>query len=164
MKIVYVLIPVICLAAFAGFTEFGAHGGIMLPSGDAGDSYELSPLIGVNLLVHMPNIAVEGSASYVFLGSNLEENDWSAYMVPIIGGVRSYTGNLFLGGGGGLYLTHVEWLADTGTVSSSDTDLGAYGNAGTIIHLGGTDLEASAKLHWVAFDTIWFSLTAGIYF
>ncbi len=166
MRIVSVLLPLLLAVSVSGFTEFGAHGGIIMPTGDAGDVYgSLSPMFGVNILVHMPTVAVEGSISYAILGSENDEDEWSAHLIPIVGGIRSYTGPLFLGGGGGLYLSSVEFQDSTGTEhSASETDFGAYGNAGIIFHAGSTDIEGSIKLHWIDFDDMWFSLTVGLYF
>jgi hypothetical protein len=121
-------------------------------------------MFGGQILVHLPTVAVEGSIDYAILSSEHSEDDWSAYCIPIIAGIRSYTGSLFLGGGGGFYLSSYEFEADTGKVSSSDDDLGAYGNAGAIFHAGSTDIEGSLKLHWVSFEDIWLSLTVGVYF
>ena len=165
MKAVLVLVLVAAVGTFATSTDFGVHAGIMMPSGDDGEIYgSINPMFGANILVHLPRVAGEGSISYNILTSENDEDDWSAYAIPIIAGIRSYTGNLFLGGGGGFYLTSYEFMADTGMVNVSNDDLGAYGNAGAVFHAGSTDIEGSLKLHWVSFNDIWLSLTAGIYF
>ena len=165
MKAVSLVLVLAVAAALAVSTEFGIHGGLMMPSGDAGEVYgNLNPMLGGQILVHLPTIAIEGSIDYVILGSENDEDDWSAYCIPIIAGIRSYTGSLFLGGGGGFYLSKYEFEADTGHVSVSNDDLSAYGNAGAIFHAGSTDIEGSLKLHWVSFEDIWLSLTVGVYF
>jgi hypothetical protein len=165
MKTLIVLVLFAVGGAWATSFDWGAHAGIMMPSGDAGEVYGgLNPMFGANILVHLPTVAVEGSIDYCILSSEHDEDDWSAYTIPIIAGVRSYTGSLFLGGGGGFYLSSHEFMADTGKVTSSSDDLGAYGNAGAIFRAGSTEIEGSLKLHWVSFEDIWLSLTVGLYF
>jgi hypothetical protein len=165
MKTVPVLLSLLVAAALAVSTDFGIHGGLIMPSGDAGETFgSLNPIFGADIIVHLPTVAVEGSISYAILSSEHDEDDWSAYIIPIIAGIRSYTGSLFLGGGGGFYLSSYEFMADTGKVNRSEDDLGAYGNAGAIFHAGSTDIEGSIKLHWVSFEDIWLSLTVGVYF
>ena len=101
--------------------------------------------------------------------ANPDEPAYILEMSPAEGNIEGailtdLSASLFLGGGGGFYLSSYEFEADTGKVSSSDDDLGAYGNAGAIFHAGSTDIEGSLKLHWVSFEDIWLSLTVGVYF
>lgn len=161
MKLVFAAVLLLSVCAFAGVTEFGVHGGLMLPTGDFADAYKISPMIGGNLLAHMTSYALEFSASYIFLSPEDDlPDDFSANMFAILGGIRSYSGTLFLGGGIALHIT--SW--DSGTTDDSETDFGAYGNVGTILPMGGNDIELSAKLHWIDFDEVGIGLTAGINF
>ncbi|MBN2588086.1 MAG: hypothetical protein JXA64_02495 [Candidatus Fermentibacteraceae bacterium] len=151
----------------AGMLEYGLHGGLLLPSGDAGDFYSTSFLIGGQILVHMPSFAVEGSIGYGILKAEEDINDFSASLIPILAGIRSYSGPIFYGGGAGLYMASVSYSdAVYGNVDSSDEDFGAYGNLGMIFPAGTIDLEGSIKYHLVDFDTdkAWVSLTVGTYF
>ncbi|MBN1435259.1 hypothetical protein JW921_10900 [Candidatus Fermentibacterales bacterium] len=162
MRYLVLLLAVsLCGLASAGLTEFGAHAGIFVPTGDLADGYNMSLMLGANFLAHMTSFAVEGSASYVFLSP--EESlgdDVSAYMIPILVGIRSYTGNLFAGGGLALHVVGVE----VGDVSDSDSEVGAYGNVGTSLPAGSFEIELSAKLHWIDFDEMGITLTGGVYF
>ena len=161
MKLVFAAILLLSVCAFAGVTEFGVHGGLMVPTGDFADVYKLSPMIGGNLLAHMTSYAIEASASYIFLSpEDVLGTDYSANMFAILGGVRSYSGTLFLGGGLALHI--ISW--DSGTADDSNSEFGAYGNVGTILPMGGNDIELSAKLHWIDFDDVVLTLTAGINF
>ena len=156
---------VLCIGslAFAGVTEFGAHGGVFVPTGDMSDAYNISLLLGVNVLSHFASFALEGSASYIFLSP--EVDGVSAHMIPLLAGVRSYSGNLFAGGGLALHVASVEVdLPGGGTASDSDSELGAYGNIGTSVPLSSMELELSAKLHWIDFDEMGITLTGGVYF
>jgi hypothetical protein len=156
-----ILVLVFSAAAMAGFTEFGAHAGIFVPTGDMSDAYEMSPMLGAQILAHFASFAIEGSASYVFLATDESlGDDASASMIPLLAGVRSYSGNLF--GGGGLAVHIISF--DDGTTDESESYIGAWGGVGTEIPLGSMELELLAKLHWIDFDEMGISLTAGTYF
>jgi len=159
---VFLLLLILTVSAFAGFVEFGAHGGVLLPTGDNGDAFKMSPVFGLNVLAHMPIYAIEGSIGYSILQSEVEHTDFSASLIPILAGIRSYTGPVFYGGGAGMYIASVSYTG----YDESSSDFGAYGNLGMILHLGGTDLEGSIKYHLVDFDTnkAWFGITVGTYF
>lgn len=152
--------------ASADYSEFGIHGGMYLPTGDASDAYAASPFLGAQFLMHLPMIAVEASGSYVFLQPEGEEPDgFSASLIPLLAGIRTYSAGLFYGGGLELDIASVSWDAgEDSTYEDSESDIGAYGNVGTTLPLGGTKLELSGKAHWVDFEDIWISLRAGIYF
>ncbi|MFO7949559.1 MAG: hypothetical protein R6U36_04230 [Candidatus Fermentibacteraceae bacterium] len=162
MRYALVLMAVLALAAFAS-TEFGFHGGLLLPTGDAGDAYNASPMIGANVLIHMPMYAIEGSISYAFLSSEYDYDNFSASMIPVLAGIRTYMGQVFYGGGLAYHHSSVSWDVEGGDdVDESDGEIGAYGNIGTILPMGGNDIELSGKLHWVDFDDFWLGATAGI--
>jgi hypothetical protein len=164
MKTALAIAVILALPLTAGMTQYGLHGGIMMPTGDAGDAYNMSFLLGGQILVHMPMYAVEGSVSYVFLQPEADIEGFSAHMIPINLGVRSYSGPLFYGAGAGLYIAGVSWdVGADSTYEDSESDFGAYGTMGTSLPLGGNELELSGKVHWVDFDDIWIALQAGIY-
>jgi hypothetical protein len=154
--------------AFPGMaagTQLGLHAGLFLPTGDAGDAFNASPFIGGQVLFHLPLYAVEGSASYVFLSSDADTLDnYSAHMIPLLLGIRSYMTGFFYGGGAELTMSSVSWDVGDTTEESSESDFGAYGVVGTELPLGGNEIELVGRLHWVDFDDIWLSVQAGIYF
>ncbi|MBD3277404.1 MAG: hypothetical protein GF388_03805 [Candidatus Aegiribacteria sp.] len=161
MKYLYALL-ILAFSISAGLVEFGAQGGLLMPSGDNSDAFSASPLIGACLLAHFPMYAVEGSISYAFLQPEEDLEDFSASLIPVLAGIRSYTGPVFYGGGAGMYMSSVS----QDTIDASDEEFGAYGNLGMIFPTGAIDIEGSIKYHLVDFDTdkAWFSLTAATYF
>lgn len=164
MRLCLLVTMVVSLAAFAGVTEFGIHGGAFLPTGDASDAFNISFGAGGNILAHMATYAIEGSISYVFLSPEHDLDNFSAYMIPVLGGIRTYTGNIFYGGGLALHYTSTSYDSAGVELGKDDSYLGAYGNIGTILGAGGTDIEISGKLHWIDFDDFWIGATGGVYF
>lgn len=164
MKLAALVAILATVSAFAGYSEFGIHGGLFLPTGEAADAYGTSPMIGGQFLMHMPMYAIEASASYVFLSDELDMDDYSGHFIPLLAGIRSYTGSIFYGGGAELDMFSATWQTPGGEEDFSESYFGAYGNLGTIIPLGGNKLELSGKLHWMDFDDMWLSAQAGIYF
>lgn len=150
----------------AGIVEYGLHGGLLLPMGDAGDFYGTSYLIGGQILAHMPMFAVEGSIGYGILQPEEDLDDFSASLIPFLAGLRTYSGPIFYGGGAGFYMASAEYTVGTTTYEASDEEFGIYGNVGMILPAGTMDLEGSLKYHLVDFDTdrAWVSLTVGTYF
>jgi len=163
MRYTLVLMAVLAVAAFAS-TEFGAHGGLFIPTGDWADAYNASPMIGGHLLIHMPMYAIEGSVSYVFLSSEYDYDDLSTSMIPVLGGIRTYAGTIFYGGGLAYHHISVSYEAEGEEHDDSEGYVGAYGNIGTILPMGGNDIELSGKLHWIDFDDFGLTATAGINF
>jgi len=157
-----ILVMALATLSFAGMVEFGAHGGLLLPSGDVGNAYSTSFMLGANLLVHMPIYAIEGSISYGILQPEEDVDDFSGSLIPILAGIRTYSGPIFYGGGAGMYMSSVS----VGSVDTSDEEFGLYGNLGMIFPTGTMDIEGSIKYHLVDFDTdkAWLSITAGAYF
>jgi len=162
MKLTAALLLALAVAVSAGFVEFGAHAGLLFPSGDGSDFFATSYIFGANLLAHMPIYAIEGSIGYGILQQEADSTDFSASLVPVLAGIRTYSGPIFYGGGAGMYISSVSWSG----YDESDSDFGAYGNLGMIFPTGSMDIEASLKYHLVDFDTdkAWISLTAGTYF
>lgn len=158
------LVLALAAAAFAGGTQYGLHAGFMLPTGDAADAYKPSPMIGGQILFHLPMYAIEGSASYVFLSPENEVENFSGSVIPILAGVRTYTSMLFFGGGAALHMFSTSWDTPSGEVEESDSYFGAYGTVGTELPMGGSEIELNAKAQWIDFDEIWLSIQAGIYF
>lgn len=167
MKKLICLLMALAVPAFAvGSVEYGLHGGLLLPTGDAGDFYSTSFLLGGNILAHMPMFAIEGSISYGILQEEEELEDFSASLIPILAGIRSYSGFVFYGGGVGLYMASAEYTAGGITYDASDEEFGLYGNLGMIFPSGSMDIEGSIKYHLIDFDTdnAWIGLTAGLNF
>jgi hypothetical protein len=108
--------------------------------------------------------AIEASVGYVFLQPEADLEGFSAHMIPINAGIRTYSGSLFYGGGVELDMSSVSYETPAGDVDDSESDFGAYGTLGTIIPLGGTKLELAGKLHFIDFEDLWLSAMAGIYF
>ncbi|HOF65893.1 MAG TPA: hypothetical protein PLX54_02215 [Candidatus Fermentibacter daniensis] len=167
MKLAVVIAIIATVSAFADYSEFGLHGGFYIPTGDAGDVYNLSPMLGGQFLMHMPLFAIEASASYVFLQPENDIDGFSAHMIPLNAGLRTYGGGLFYGGGLELDMFSVSWDTPAGEESESESDFGVYGTLGTVIPMGGKKLELAGKLHWINTDQDdqwWLSAMAGIYF
>ena len=162
MKKIFALLAILAMPVMAGFTEYGVHAGYMIPSGDETEGYKGSFLIGGQILAHMPMFAIEGSISYVFLGFDNDLGDPSGHMIPILAGVRSYSGPMFFGGGLGLHMTSTEVAG----IDTRTSDIGGYLNAGIILPTSSMDVEISAKYHIIdfSFDKAWFALGAGLYF
>jgi hypothetical protein len=111
--------------------------------------------------------AIEGSIGYGILQTKLDQDDFSASIIPIIAGIRTYSGPIFYGGGGGVYISSVSYTDPVaGDVDDSDSKFGIYGNVGMILPAGTMDLEGSLKYHLVDFDPdkAWLALTVGTYF
>lgn len=162
MKIAVVALLGISMIASAGIVEFGAHAGILLPNSEISDAFSISPILGVNILAHMPIYAIEGSISYGILQPKGEVSDATCSLIPILAGLRTYSGPVFYGFGAGMYITSVSYES----YDDSNSDFGAYGNFGMILPAGSMDLEGSFKYHLVDFDMdkAWFALTVGTYF
>ena len=168
MKKLMIVLMVVSVSAFAGLVEFGGHAGLFIPTGDNSDLYKTSPIFGVDILAHMQMFAIEGSISYSPLG--IEEIpgylDHSANIIPILAGIRTYSGPIFYGGGLALHIASVSYESSGEKYDETDSEFGGYGNVGMIFPTGGMDIEASLKYHLVDFnfDAAWLGLTAGINF
>ena len=168
MRALVIVLLAVSVSAFAGLFEFGGHAGLYIPSGESLEYYKTSPLFGVNILSHMPMFAIEGSISYVPI--NTEEQigvtEHSVSWIPILAGIRTYSGPIFYGGGISLLISSDKMVRATGTTDETSSYMGAYGNLGMILPIGGTDIEASLKYHLTDFslNLSWFGLTGGINF
>ncbi|NOQ21210.1 MAG: hypothetical protein GQ565_00995 [Candidatus Aegiribacteria sp.] len=167
MKFLLIVLLAASFSAFSGLFEFGGHAGIFLPAGDDLDQFKTSPIFGVDALVHMPMFAIEGSISYAPLSTDglPGVTDYSANIIPVLAGIRTYAGPLFYAGGLAYHITSVSFV-DIAGVKQDETKskFGGYANVGTVLPVGGMDIEASLKYHLVDFDfdSAWFGLTAGI--
>jgi len=168
MKKLMIVLLVVSVSAFAGLVEFGGHAGLFIPSGYKLEYYKTSPIFGVNILAHMPMFAIEGSVSYVPISTEemIGVTEHSVSMIPILAGIRNYSGPIFYGGGLALDILSVNMVREGVETDETDSRVGAYGNIGMILPTGGMDVEASLKYHLMDFDfdMAWFSLTAGINF
>ena len=168
MKLQLIVLLVISITAFAGLVEFGGHAGLFIPSGEVLEYHKTSPIFGVNILSHFPMFAIEGSISYVPVSTEemIGVTEHSVSWIPILAGIRTYSGPIFYGGGITLDISSVSMEREGVKTDETGSELGAYGNLGMIFPTGGTDIEASLKYHLMNFDfdLAWFGLTAGIYF
>jgi len=169
MKSLLIVLLLASVSAFSGLVEFGGHAGIFLPAGDDLDLFNISPIFGVDALIHMPMFAIEGSISYAPLSTDglLGNTDYSASMIPVLAGLRTYAGPIFYGGGLAYHTASVSFVDALGVKhDNTDSEFGGYGNIGMVLPVGGMDVEASLKYHLVDFDfdSAWLGLTAGISF
>ncbi len=168
MKKLITLLLIVSLSTFAGLVEFGGHAGVFSPVGSILDFYKTSPIFGVNILAHMPMFAIEGSVSYAPISTEemLGVTDHSVNMIPILAGIRSYSGPIFYGGGLSLDIISINMEREGRITDETSSRVGAYGNMGMIFPTGGMDIEASLKYHLMDFDFdgAWLGLTAGITF
>ncbi|MCK5065423.1 MAG: hypothetical protein KAQ97_09075 [Candidatus Fermentibacteraceae bacterium] len=169
MKFLLIVLLAASFSAFSGLVEFGGHAGVLIPTGDDLDRFNTSPVFGVDILAHLPMFAIEGSVSYAPLSNDglPGATDYSANMIPLLAGIRTYSGPIFYGGGLALHITSVSFTNYGGDkVDNTESKFGAYGNVGMILPTGGMDIEASLKYHLVDldFDETWLGLTAGINF
>ena len=168
MKKLMIVLLVLSVSAFAGLVEFGGHAGVFIPVGDDLDGLNTSPIFGANILAHMPMFAIEGSISYSPVSTEEITGylDYSVSMIPILAGIRTYSGPIFYGGGLALHIASVSYESSGVKYDNTDSEFGAYGNVGMIVPTGGMDIEASLKYHLVDFDfdATWLGLTAGINF
>ena len=173
-----ILMAVLATFAFAGVTEFGVQVGYWNPSGDMGDAYDGNFYFGGQFLSHMTMLAIEATIGYtplkvdgdmevIYDAAGLE---FSGKIIPITGGVRSYSGAMY--GAAGLELDMVSWELKSAAnpainTDDSNSDIGGYIGAGFVTAIGTTgDLDLSARLHLMEFDTdkMWLSIGAGINF
>ncbi len=168
MKKLVTLLLIVSVSAFAGLVEFGGHAGVFSPVGDNSDYYKASPIFGLNILAHMPMFAIEGSVSYAPISTEeiLGVTDHSVSIIPILAGIRSYSGPIFYGGGLSLDIVSINMVREGRETDETNSRVGAYANVGMIFPAGGTDIEASLKYHLMDFDFdgTWLGLTAGINF
>ncbi len=168
MKLLLIVLLVAAFSSFSGLVEFGGHAGVFLPAGDDLDQFKTSPIFGVDVLAHMVMFAIEGSISYAPLSTEQLLNgitDYSANIIPVLAGIRTYSGPLFYGGGLAYHITSKSFVNAAGVKQDeTESKFGGYANVGTILPIGGMDIEASLKYHLVDFDfdSAWFGLTAGI--
>ncbi len=167
MKLLLIVLLAASVSTFSGLVEFGGHAGVFLPAGDDLDLFKTSLIFGVDALVHMPMFAIEGSISYAPLSTDgiPGVTDYTANIIPVLAGIRTYSGPLFYGGGLAYHISSVSFVDLVGTKhSDTESKFGGYANVGTVLPIGGMDIEASLKYHLVDFDfdSAWFGLTAGI--
>lgn len=169
MKLLLIFLLTASVSVFSGPVEFGGHAGILLPTGGDLDLFKTSPVFGVDALVHLPSLAIEGSVSYAPLSNDGLPGitDYSVSMIPVLVGIRTYTGPIFSSGGLAYHIQKLSFV-DASGVKYDDTEgkFGSYANVGTVLPLGGMDIEASLKYHLVEFDfgKAWLGLTVGINF
>ncbi len=173
MKMFFLMVA-LATVAFASGTEFGVQVGYWNPNGDAGDAYDGNFYFGGQFLSHMRVIAIEASIGYTPLkqddGVAVPGFEFSGKMIPITGGIRSYSGAMY--GAAGLELDMVSWESENAVTPALNTDgssseLGGYIGAGYIKPMGTTgDLDFNVRLHLMEFETdqMWLSFGAGLNF
>lgn len=145
----------ICLVCFgisspasAQSLQFGIGGGAYLPTGDAADTFNISPGIHGTLLVGLQNIIkFDGEIIYWILqeSDDLDSDDFSASFYVATGGLRLYPLPTFhLDAGFGVYKADFEWKFPEVTAENTDTYGGIYGGAG--FELGAFDIKVRAHV------------------
>jgi hypothetical protein len=123
--------------------HFGIGGGAYLPTGDAQESYDVSPGFHGTLLIGFKDlIKFEGELGCWILRDSWD--DFSASYSVLTGGVRLYPSSGFhLDAGFGVYRAKTEWTTVTGSRADySEKDSGAY--IGTGIELNAFDIKIRA--------------------
>lgn len=181
------MLTIVCALLVTASTEFGIEGGVLIPTGDESDAYNISPMLGLGILFHIPSTygrseeenlwtnrgysdqeykySIEFRTGFAFI--NLELNDYeeefggefSRHMVPVMLGMRSYVDNLFFGGGLAYHFSYWSNNYD----DDSEGNLGMYGTFGTSIPTRSSRIELSGQLHFIDFTDLWLGLTAGAY-
>jgi hypothetical protein len=130
--------------ASAQSLRFGIGGGAYLPTGDAEDSFDISPEIHGTLLVGLRDtIEFEGGLEYWILQDALDADDFSASFAILTGGIRLYPLTaMHLDAGFGVYRSDFEWETQGFRVDESETNGGVYGGLG--FELGAFDIKARA--------------------
>jgi hypothetical protein len=139
--------------------KFGIGGGAYLPTGDAADSFNISPGIHGTLLVGLQNIIkFDGEIIYWILleSDDLDADDFSASFYVATGGLRLYPlPTVHVDAGFGVYKADFEWDLPGFNAENSDTYGGVYGGAG--FELGNLDIKARA--HAPDFDDFYIGAT-----
>jgi hypothetical protein len=164
MRITVLAIAGISMVSWAGGVEFGLFTGAMVPAASyIRQTYTTSPVIGADILHHMEHASLEASVSAVLLQHDVEFENYSASMIPIRAGFRTYTGPVFVGAGLGDYLI-TEKFDDPEFGSFDETSflLSAYFKIGSLVHFGETKVELAIEHHLVdfMFDKSWVGITA----
>jgi hypothetical protein len=123
--------------------HLGIGGGAYLPTGDAQESYDVSPGFHGTLLIGLKDlIKFEGELGCWILRDSLD--NFSASYSVLTGGVRLYPSSGFhLDAGFGVYRAKTEWTTVTGSRADYlEKDSGAY--IGTGIELDAFDLKIRA--------------------
>jgi hypothetical protein len=166
MRLPLLILAVTITSLWARDAEFGVFAGGFIPADSyLRVTYTTSPVVGVDFLYHAESRTYEASISAVMLQDKSEIENFSGNMLPLRLGIRNYLGDVFIGGGGGLYLVterfddpHLGRMDETSTLTS------AYLTLGTVFPLAGTDFEIAANYHLVDFlvDKSWIGLTGGV--
>jgi hypothetical protein len=124
--------------------RIGIGGGAYLPTGDAEESFDISPEIhGTVLFGIKDTIEIEGGLEYWILQDSLDAEEFSASYAILTGGVRLHPSSaIHLDAGLGLYRSNFEWETEEVDVDESEAKPGVYGGLG--IELGAFDIKARA--------------------
>ncbi len=157
------LILCLCINAPAKDIKASVGGGLILPTGDAADAYKLSfAFQGAALYELTELIQLEGQFGYWILQDDLDREDFSAYVIPLVGGFRySLSPTLHVDAGAGIYLSKVKFDTALGEVSDSESDLGIYGGAGYLLN---DMIDICARIHFPDFDDMYFSFSVAYLF
>jgi hypothetical protein len=165
-KLFFVLfVMVIATSAFAekGEMYLGPELGIALPTGDAGDYYTISPVIGARFLYGLNNqMALEGNIDYMILQPKEDWSGFSASNIAISAALR-YSTNDKVYFGGGLSINMISSSYDDphwGNIEiASDSQLGIFGLAGIRFEKGSFDIDPQLRLS-LTDGNLW--ITAGV--
>ncbi|MEA3506933.1 MAG: hypothetical protein U9R36_05540 [Elusimicrobiota bacterium] len=146
--------------------------GIAAPLGnhhvDMKSSYYIS---ATGLYKYQREYYLEASVGYMPVNptddwNELWENiaDYSGSLITLLAGARKYSpgGDLYIEGGGGLYLYSVNFHDESlGATDLSESFTGGYGAAGYIPE---ENIEINGTFHWPNFDAFLFNLNVGYKF
>lgn len=124
--------------------RIGIGGGAYLPTGDAEDSFDISPEIhGTVLFGIKDTIEIEGGLEYWILQDSIDAEEFSASYAILTGGIRLYPSSaIHLDAGLGLYRSNFEWETEEFEMDETEANPGVYGGLG--IELGAFDIKARA--------------------
>lgn len=146
--------------------ELGVFAGAFIPiESFMSSTYNTSPELGADILLHLENYILEGKISFIKLIDDTDIENFSASMTPIRGGLRNYIGSFLLGGGVGLYIVTERYDdPQLGTFDETSSLYSAYINLGYIISAAGTRIELITTYHLVDLVTekSWIGITAGL--
>lgn len=148
----------LCGSCILAQPSVGVHTGVLIPTGDFSQTYSLSPAVGVDLLVPFLFGYLESSLEYVFLAT--ENENRSAYLIPVLFGGRMGFGFIYFGGGVALHT--LKW--EENGQEEKTSKFGGYWNIGTNVPILNHDIEIAWKIHLLDFDDTVLSLTVGTYF
>jgi hypothetical protein len=174
MKRTIVILTVFTLLTLTAFAEqgdmkLGGYLSLVVPGGDAGDVYGISPAFGANFIYGLnPDMDIEGNLGYSILqeNSDFDFEGFSASSVEISGGLRyRFQPQLYGVAGLGMYTFNWEWEYNWGygteKISDSNSEIGLFVGGGYVMPMNSFDLVPAAKIYLIDGD-LW--IAAGVAF